>query len=121
MPQQVVEAMAYVSGHVEPEQASGCRIEPKDFAVRVEDDATIREGAGALANRAQQPMIFFLAVARLGPELVDAGEDLGPQPARREKRHAPLTLERAIEQVQVTQHERDVEDRGAAEPPAGTA
>ena len=79
MAQQVVDAVADVGGWIEPEQPRRGRVEPHDLVVGVQDDAAVGQRAGAFAHLAQQPVVLLLAVARLGPQLVDAREDLGPQ------------------------------------------
>ena len=79
VPKQVVDPIADVGGGLEPEQSGRGRVEPDDLAIGVQDDAAVAERAGALADLAQQPMVFLLAAARLGAKLVYARKDLGPK------------------------------------------
>jgi hypothetical protein len=118
MAQKIVDAMADVGGVVEAEQPGRRRVEPHDFLVGVQDDAAVGQRARAFAHLPQQPVIALLAIARLRSQLVDAREDLGPQAARLEQRHAPVAVERSIEQVEVPQREGQIARRRAEQPPA---
>ena len=103
MPQEIVDAIADVACGVEPEQARSGRIEPDDLAVGVEDDAAIADGARALANLAQQPVVLLLAIARPRLDAIRTGDDLGPEPASLEQGDRASAEQDAIQQEEVAQ------------------
>src|SRR5690606_19199503 len=118
---EIVEPIADVARRIEPEQARRRRVEPQDLVRRVQDDPRIAQHARALPDLAQQPVILLLAAAGLRPDLVDAGEHLGPETARLEARHALLALEDPVEQIDLPEHVREVDAERTHDPPAHAA
>jgi hypothetical protein len=102
---------------IEAKQPRRRRIEPHDLVVGVENDAAVGQRARALAHLPQQAVVFLLAVARFRSQLVDACEHFRPQAARLEQGNTAVAVERTIEQIQVTQRERRVQQHCTREPP----
>src|SRR5690606_12495368 len=115
---EIVDAVADVARGIETEQPRRRRIAPEDLVIGVQDDAAAAERAAALPDRAQQAVILLLTVARLDADLVDAREQLGPEPPRLDARQALLAEKDAVEQIDLPQHVRDVERERRDEPPA---
>jgi hypothetical protein len=119
--QQIVDAVADVRDSIQAEEPCRRGIEPHDLVLGVENDAAVGERAGALADLTQQAVVLPFAVAGLGAQLVDAREDFRPKAAGLEQRHAAVAVERPIEQIQVTQRERQIQPGRAEQPPSGPA
>ena len=73
--------------------------------------------AGKVHFFAQQAMVSELSTARLGSDLVDSGNELGPESASSERSQARTAGDDSIEQIDVTQHIGNVRHERPDEPP----